>query len=141
MNYKRVNSAVDLWLTLLLAFAAALISFTLINYPKEDGPIGYFIGIPVLIFILWIYFGTWYELREDHLYCQSGPIRQRIKYDNIKSLKLSNNPLSSLALSIKRIEIREHNKGFMLGTTFISPKNREEFLEELKKRCHNLEEF
>jgi len=30
-------------------------------------------------------------------------------------------------------------KGFVLGTTYISQENREEFLAELKSRCKNLE--
>ena len=79
MKHNRVKSAVDLWLTLIMGLATVLIVFTLINSPKEDGPIGCYIGITILLFIIWIYFGTYYELRDDYLYRQSGPIRYKIK--------------------------------------------------------------
>lgn len=94
---------------------------------------------PIMIFLLWIYFGTWYELRDNYLYSQSGPFRERIAYDKIKTLKLTSNMLSSMALSRQRIEIRQHGKGYFTGTTMISPINREDFLSELQKRCANLE--
>jgi RNase P subunit RPR2 len=47
--------------------------------------------------------------------------------------------LSSMALSRKRIEIRQHDKNYISGTTMISPKNREEFYVQLKRKCKNLE--
>jgi hypothetical protein len=47
--------------------------------------------------------------------------------------------LSSMALSSRRIEIRQHGKGYLTGTTMISPVNREEFLRELVRRCPNLD--
>lgn len=95
----------------------------------------------MLIFLLWIYFGTYYEFREEYLFCKSGPFFENIKYDNIKSIKLTQNLFSSMALSSKRIEIRQHGKGYILGTTFISPMNRQEFINELIKRCKNLEKL
>jgi hypothetical protein len=57
----------------------------------------------------------------------------------IRSLRLSENMLSSMALSRQRIEIRQHGKGYIMGTTMISPVEREWFLEELRQRCPNLE--
>jgi hypothetical protein len=44
-----------------------------------------------------------------------------------------------MALSKKRIEIRQHAKGYLIGTTFISPENREEFMNELISKCKNIE--
>ena len=89
-------------------------------------------------FLLLLLFCTYYELRENYIYIRAGLLVYKIKYENIASLKLSENFLSSAALSRKRIEIREKGKGFITGTTYISPINREEFFEEFKKRCKNL---
>ena len=44
-----------------------------------------------------------------------------------------------MAMTVNRIEIKEHDKGYIRGTTFIGPKDREEFFDELKRHCHNLE--
>jgi len=81
-----------------------------------------------------------YELRDEYLFCKSGPFFEKIKYENIKSIKLSQNMLSSMALSRERIEIRQHGKSYIRGTTFISPIDREEFVLELKGRCDKLED-
>lgn len=107
--------------------------------PPNEKTIGYAVGVPMIGFILWIYFGTYYEFRDAYLYCRSGPFVEKIAYEKIKSVKLSQNMLSSMALSTKRIEIRQHGKGFITGTTYISPVNREEFLMELISRCKNIE--
>ncbi|MBS3901721.1 MAG: PH domain-containing protein [Dethiobacter sp.] len=70
---------------------------------------------------------------------QKRPFREKIRCDNIKSLKLTNNFYFSMALSRNRIEIKQIGKGFILETTYISPENRKEYLAELKSRCKNLE--
>ncbi|UOO38563.1 PH domain-containing protein [Oscillospiraceae bacterium CM] len=89
--------------------------------------------------LIWLLFGTYYELRPEYLYCRSGPFFEKIRYDKIKYLGLTENFLSSMALSPERIEIRQHGKGYIMGTTMISPENREDFLEKLKARCKNLD--
>jgi hypothetical protein len=48
--------------------------------------------------------------------------------------------LSSMALSLDRNEIKQHGKGFVIGTTYISPESREQFMSELISRCKNLEQ-
>lgn len=86
-----------------------------------------------IIFLVWIWFGTYYETREDYLLICSGPIWQRIRYERIKSMKKSAKPWSSAALSLKRIEIRRGKMGY----TLISPVDRNAFLKEMKRRCPN----
>lgn len=135
----RKKSKIDLWVSLLLWFTAIIITVTLIFIPTEERAIGFVIGIPSLIMILWIYFGSYCELRENYLYCRVGPFYEKIYYEKIKSLKLSRNFLSSMALSRERIEIGQHGKGYFMGTTFISPIDREEFYKALAGRCQNLE--
>jgi hypothetical protein len=101
----------------------------------QDGHLFQSVLIPLLvvIFLVWIWFGTYYETREDYLLIRSGPIWQRIRYERIRAMKKSSKPWSSAALSLKRIEIR-HGK---MGYTLISPVDRDAFLKEMKRRCPN----
>lgn len=135
----RVKSAVDLWFNILIWITAAILIISIIIIPQNERIIGLAVIFPILTLLIWIYFRTYYEFRQNYLYCKSGPIFEKIAYDKIKSVKFSENMLSSMALSRKRIEIRQHGKGYITGTTLISPINREEFLEELVKRCKNIE--
>lgn len=135
----KIKSAIDWWFGILIWITAAIIGVSIFFVPQDEVIIGWAVGFPMLGFLFWIYFGTYYEMREEYLYCRSGPFFEKIPYDRIKSVKLSQNMLSSMALSIKRIEIRQHGKGYITGTTYISPVNREKFLDELKSRCKNLE--
>ncbi|HZW49473.1 MAG TPA: PH domain-containing protein [Bacillota bacterium] len=135
---QRVRSAVDIWCGSLIWLTILILIISVVVVPI-DSLFLFIAASPIMIFLLWIYFGTWYELRDNYLYSQSGPFRERIAYDKIKTLKLTSNMLSSMALSRQRIEIRQHGKGYFTGTTMISPINREDFLSELQKRCANLE--
>ncbi len=135
----RVKAKIDLWISILVWVTMAIIGISILIIPSEQRTIAYVIGIPALVFVAWIYFKTYYEFKEDYLYCRSGPFFERILYDKIKSLKLSQNMASSMALSRERIEIRQHDKNYVMGTTFISPENREAFLQELASRCNRLD--
>jgi hypothetical protein len=92
----------------------------------------------MIIILIWIYFGTYSELKETYLMCRFGPFFSRISYDSIKSIKKVDGMLSSMASSTKQLEIKEYGKKDIFGTTYISPENREEFINELKKRCSKL---
>lgn len=135
----RIKSEVDMWFKYIIYITIMILLGSVLIVPKEALMITLAIAAVSIAFMLWILKGTYYEFRENYLYCKSGPFFEKIYYDNIRYARLTNNKLSSMALSSKRIEIRQHNKGYFLGTTMISPVNREEFLQELLKRCRNLE--
>lgn len=135
----RYPSAKDKWVKVTILGLVAILIGSGFIVPSELVLV-MFIVVPGVLFLAWIYFGTYYEFRDDYLLCRSGPFSEKIRYDNIKSLRLVNNFFSSMALSRNRIEIKQFGKGFILGTTYISPVNREEFLADLKSRCKNLEE-
>ena len=136
----RAKATIDFWFRVLIWGIVLLMLVSIMIVPPEEKIIGYAVGVPMICFMLWIYFGTYYEFRDQYLYCRSGPFVEKIVYEKIRSVKLSHNMLSSMALSSKRIEIRQHDKGFITGTTYISPVNREEFLMELISRCQNIED-
>ena len=98
------------------------------------------IGIGAIIlasaFLLWILLGTYYVLYQDCLYCKSGPFSEVILFDDIRYLELSENAQASMALSSRRILIRQFDEEY----TMISPRNRERFLTHLKTRCRYLDD-
>lgn len=138
----RVRSKIDWWYKLTVWLTVALIVFLIIwtAFHEEEVmayAVGIVLGCILLGILLWIYFGTYYEFKETYLLCKSGPFVERIDYEKIKSIKPCRNLFSSMALSRERIEIRQHGKGFVTGTTYISPENRDDFIKELRKRCSN----
>ncbi len=136
----RYPSAKDIWIKLIIFGTIGIMISSVFTVPTESIPVTVIVVVPVALFLAWIYFGTYYEFHVDYLLCKSGPFWEKIRYDKIKSLKLTNNFFSSMALSKNRIEIKQIGKGFILGTTYISPEKREDFLAELKSRCKNIEE-
>lgn len=136
MKYKM---KIDLWINILLN--ASVLMFIPIYFTIPEGEKMILIIIALLMaIIIYPFFYGYYELRDDLLFIRIGFIHQRIYYEKIKSLRICKNWLSSMAMTSKRIEIKEHKKGYIMGTTFIGPKNREEMFEDLKRRCWNLEE-
>lgn len=85
-------------------------------------------------FFIWTWFGTYYVLKEDHLFIRSGPVKEKFYYNNINKIKQTKSVLSSTALSVDRIEIIYKGS---LGA-YISPKDSEEFINKLKEKCPKL---
>lgn len=133
-----VRSAVDNTYRFFHWGTVALISASLL-FPTGDSALELILLSPVLLFLFWLYLGTWYELRADHLYARSGPFREKIPYDRIRRVERVRNSFSSMALSRDRIGIWQHGKGFLTGTTYISPLDPDEFFRALKARCRNLQ--
>jgi hypothetical protein len=128
----------DLWIILLM-YLPILLSLLLVVMIRDVEIIfAVLILLPIDMVILWILYGSYYELRQTELYLKLGPFRQRIPYDKIKSVEPTKTILSSMALSVDRIEITRNDKGKLLGITQISPLEKERFMLELKKLCPNL---
>jgi hypothetical protein len=111
----RVKSKIDLWIGIAIWSCIVIMAGAMIM-KYDQALLSYVIGLPLIVVLLWLYFGTYYELRDGYLYCRSGPITEKIEYQKIKSVKLSRNMLSSMALSQDRIEIKQHGRGYLLGT-------------------------
>jgi hypothetical protein len=135
----RVRSAVDGWFAALMWVTVGIMIGSVAIVPGAERLLAALAVAPVIGLLAWVCFGTYYELRDEELYCRSGPFHERIRYAQIRSVRLSQNMLSSMALSRERIEIRQHGKGYIMGTTEISPVEREWFIEQLRRRCPNLE--
>lgn len=135
----RVRSKIDLCFKIIIWTVVALLIVCIFSTPLDRPDIGAILLLSLIVFLLWICYGTYYELRDEYIYCRSGPFFERIYYDKIKSLRLTRNFWASMALASKRIEIKQYNKGFFTETIFISPDSREKIFYELKKRCKNLD--
>ncbi len=85
-------------------------------------------------FFGWLWFTTDYTVDGDRLRIRSGPIKQTIAIDEIVSVRATRNPLSSMALSLDRLEIR-YGRRF----TLISPLDREGFIQALQDRNASIE--
>ncbi len=79
---------------------------------------------------LWLLLDTHYLLDTNTLLIRSGPFRWAIPVADIKSIRPTNNPLSSPALSLDRLRI-DYGKG---KTIMISPRDKAAFLEELSEK-------
>ncbi|WP_226537253.1 PH domain-containing protein [Fictibacillus halophilus] len=126
----------DVWLGLILfgsiGYGTFLSYSALISEKAEIGEsiFAILLNLVIILFICWLWFSTYYVLDDKELVIRCGPINKRIPYREITSAHKTWNPLSSPALSLKRIHIK-----YQFGIALISPKDRDKFLRQLKERC------
>jgi hypothetical protein len=136
MRYK---NKIDWWIALVLLLCVLMFVPLLWFIPAEEQWI-LVVSMAVMAVIVLPFLYGYCELGEEELILRLGYIRYKVRYENIKSIRLTTSFLSSMAMTTKRIEIREHNKSYLRGTTHFGPVDREEFAEELAYRCPNLED-
>ncbi len=86
--------------------------------------------IPAVVFIAYIFLKTKYTITTDSLKVECGFLfNQQIKIDSIRQIKETNNPISSPALSLDRLEIKFDKYGSVL----VSPKEKTGFIEHLQQ--------
>lgn len=107
-----------------------ILIFALVNYKS---PAAFIISLCILLFLLSMYCFTYYEFRENYLFCRSGILTARIYYKDISVLTICKSYSSSMALSLDRIRIVCRNKNIFLRTTYISPCNLLFFYDRLKR--------
>lgn len=81
-----------------------------------------------------MYRTTDYALSDDSLFVRCGPLNWHIAYRDITSISRTFNPMSSAALSLRRLQIRYGKWAVIL----ISPPDREAFIVALKRRVPGL---
>jgi hypothetical protein len=121
-----------IWTCVLMVIGSGLLPFFLEGEIGMAGSIAnVFFSAAVSVFLLWIWYVTYYELRPTALFIRCGPITRTVPYDSITSAKPIRSLLSSMATSIHRIEVRYGP----WQSVHVSPLDQEEFLAELKRRC------
>ena len=92
----------------------------------------------VLIFFTWAVFSTYYVLTDTCLICVSGPLKTRALYKDITDVTEGFSLLSSFSLSANRIFINRGRN--ILRRVDVSPKEKQEFLDELTIKMNKAKE-
>lgn len=122
------------WLAMLIALGSGVYEL-IYHTPKLLEFLAIFsLSVILPLFILWMWLTTFYVIAENNLIIRFGPFKKQIPLDTINSVKKTMNPLSSPALSLKRIEI-EYGQ---YNTILISPIDRDMFINILAKQCKDI---
>jgi hypothetical protein len=136
---KVYRSKVDTWLLCILVGAmivAGLGALSTLVVAAFNVPLLAFVALlPLFIgvgFPIWILRTTKYTLTDDRLFVRSAFFTWRINLNEIYRVVPTSNPLSSPALSLRRLRI-EYGNG---RSIMISPEDQEGFLRDLRSRTH-----
>jgi hypothetical protein len=114
----------------LLIFIYSIIGIDMIIMLFTKSWLGVFILVLLSLFILHIFRNTFYKIDGNLLYVRSSFIyRSTIEIGSIKRISSTRSFFSAPALSLDRLEVL-YNK---FDSVVISPENKEEFVNELKK--------
>ncbi len=136
---KRFNSKVDSWLLMILIISLLIdigaIIFVFLTVLETVVMIGVSVTLLLAaILIASILVATYYTVDRTTLKIVSGPIRMRVRLDEINSVKATRNPLSSPALSLDRLMINYGKNRKVM----VSPADKRGFLkaigQELEKK-------
>ena len=133
------RSKVDWWLGLLLGGTELMMIWYTIEPIVSKGEVSWLMIITTIFttIILLPLFAIKYVLYSEHLLISMGFYGQiRVRYEDIEKMTKTMNPLSSAAMSLKRLQIDYVEKG-VHRMVLISPNGRERFIEEIEKRKRN----
>jgi uncharacterized membrane protein len=139
------RSRIDKYFLSTLSIAIIIIGFVCLLPLFLDGEKDPFATVFMLLvfifsagFLLWISFSIRYIFQENDLLVKAGPIRKRILYREIISIRLTKDILSGYRIlsSIDALAI-SYQSG-LLGEIKISPRDKDDFLAELAKRVPKL---
>lgn len=131
---KVYNSKIGLELVIPLVLIFGTVLFLTLN--EEPSWIGILILLPSIFFVVHMFLTTKYTIESDELTIKCGFLfNKTIDIKTIKKITETNNPLSSPATSLDRLEI---NYG-KCDTVIISPKKKKEFIENITTLNPNVE--
>lgn len=123
---KVYNSKIglELIIPLIIVFGTVLVLIGL----ERSKWFGFVIILPVVLFMVHLFMTTFYVINGNMLTIKSGFLfNLHIDINTIKKIAETNNPKSSPAISLDRLEI----KYGVFNSVIISPKNQKEFIDEL----------
>ena len=133
---KVYRTAIDWWLGLLLGGCEVYMIILAVEPIIRSGKINWAmlivaVGMSILILPL---FGIKYVLYSEHMLVSMSMYgNARVRYADIVEVKKTNNPLSSAAMSLRRIQI-DYVENDVHRMVLISPKNRNNFIDEIRRR-------
>ena len=87
----------------------------------------------ILAGVIWMQFSTYYRVDSDMVFVRCGPFHWTIPIASIETVTPTDDPTSGPALSLRRLRL-EFRKGDARDEIFISPEDREGFIEALRAR-------
>src|SRR5690625_71676 len=93
----------------------------------------------VISFILWSVFSVKYVFYQDYLFIKGGPFRSRIPYEKIIKVSSTTAIFTGYRMLSSRDGIEIFYKTAALGSVKLSPRDKREFITELKRRCPNIQ--
>ncbi|MFD1413706.1 PH domain-containing protein [Oceanobacillus jeddahense] len=88
--------------------------------------------------LLWMSFSIKYIFYENYLLVKGGPFKSKIAYQSIRKISPTKDIFTGYRILSARNGLELFYDSAILGSVKISPKNRKEFITELKKRCPNV---
>lgn len=125
--------AIIIWGSMIFSIGIGIYAIFTKNPSLLDLILTTLLAIMLPIGVLWMCLTTFYVIEDNVLIIQYGPFKKLVQLDSIQTVRKTNNPLSSPALSLKRLEITYGKYDMVL----ISPKKRDEFIALLAKSCPN----
>jgi len=123
-------------LELVIPIALILGAVLVLTIIKEPRWIGLAILLPVILFVVHLFLTTNYTIESEELIIKCGFLfNRKIDIKTIKKITETNNPLSSPATSLDRLEI---NYG-KFDSIIISPKHKTEFIDNIIRLNPNVE--
>ena len=122
------------WVGMLVAIGGSCYALVAATYNIFVFFILVIVGITVPLLMLWTWVTTYYVVSETHLIIRYGPFKTTIPLTAIKSIQKTNNPISSPAPSLKRLEVQFN----AYDSVLISPEDREGFMSYLSERCPHI---
>jgi membrane protein YdbS with pleckstrin-like domain len=123
-------------LELVIPIVLILGTVLILTISEKPSWIGIAILLPVILFIVHMFMTTTYTIDSDELTIKCGfIINKTIDIKTIKKVTETNNPISSPATSLDRLEI---NYG-KFDSIIISPKHKTEFINDIKRLNPNIE--
>ena len=125
---KNIIAGIFIWIIIALPLVLILVGEINIFTFTLDSIIPMTITFITSAVFIWIWFSTRYVISESQLKIYCGPMKKVVNLDSIVSVNMTSSPIAAPALSFDRIRIvyNQHQE------VFISPKNKEQFLAELK---------
>ncbi len=126
---KRFKSKTDRWISvvLIVSLVVDIAAIAIVAVVIQEPLVLTFVVVLLLApaaFVGSILLWTYYTVDKKHLRIVSGPIRFKIRLDQIHSVRATRNPLSSPALSMDRLMIAYGKKRRVM----VSPADRTGFL-------------
>lgn len=141
----RFKTKIDWWLNVILITIMALSLYLIVSAAISKSTAQLFSAVCFIlitgIIIAPLYLFTYYEIKDDGiLLVKSGYFyKKKIKISCIKAVTPTNNPVSSAAMSVRRIAIYyDTGKKDRLSIEYISPDKKTEFIEQLIKINPNI---